>query len=299
MTIERKFIQQHLKELQIKEHIFEVLGKVGVARVKLQRTPLGEKILISCSRPGLVVGRAGSNIQKLTQNLKSRFGLENPQIEIEELTNPMLEASILAEMISNSMERFGIGRFKGIGHKAMNEAMNAGALGVEILISGKVPSQRAKTWRFYNGYLKKCGDVAIEGVDIVYRVALLKSGIVGIKVSVMPPTTILPDRIEINAVDDKAIFVEEVVGTPDDVEAKIEEAKEKRRAPRKKKEDTDGAKAADSDRSKRAPRKRKEDEDAKTAETAPENAPSAAPEPAAPEPAAPEPAAPAAEEKIE
>lgn len=261
MTIERKFIQQSLKELQIKEYIFEVLGKVGVARVKLQRTPLGEKILISCSRPGLVVGRAGSNIQKLTTELKAKFGLENPQIEIEELTNPMLEASILAEMISNSMERFGIGRFKGIGHKAMTEAMTAGALGVEILVSGKVPSQRAKTWRFYNGYLKKCGDVAIEGVDIAYRVALLKSGIVGIKVSVMPPTTVLPDRIEINAPDNKEIFVEEVTGasTVADVEMKVEAAKasegeKPKRAPRK-----TTAAGADGDKPKRAPRKKKDD----------------------------------------
>jgi small subunit ribosomal protein S3 len=250
MTIERKFIQQNLKELQIKEYILETLGKVGVAHVQLRRTPLGEKILISCSRPGLVVGRAGSNIQKLTTELKARFGLENPQIEIEELTNPMLEASILAEMISNSMERFGTGRFKGIGHKAMTEAMRSGALGIEILISGKVPSQRAKTWRFYNGYLKKCGDVAVEGVDISYRVAVLKTGVVGIKVSVMPPTTILPDRIDINP--EEPGIVEEITGSSKavELEEKVEEAP-KKKAPRKK--------AEGDEKPKRAPRKKKEE----------------------------------------
>ena len=197
MAIERKFIQQNLKEFQIKEHIFSSLGKVGVAGVKLQRTPLGEKILVHCSKPGLVVGRGGASIQRLTVELKERFGLENPQIEIAELANPMIEPEILAEMISNSLERFGAGRFKGVGHKAMSEAMRSGALGVEILISGKIPSRRAKTWRFYNGYLKKCGDVAIAGVNIAYRIAKLKTGVVGVKVSVMPPTTILPDRIDL------------------------------------------------------------------------------------------------------
>lgn len=258
MTIERKFIQQNLKELQIKEYILESLGKVGVARVQLRRTPLGEKILISCSRPGLVVGRAGSNIQKLTTELKARFGLENPQIEIEELTNPMLEASILAEMISNSMERFGTGRFKGIGHKAMTEAMRSGALGIEILISGKVPSQRAKTWRFYNGYLKKCGDVAVEGVDISYRVAVLKTGVVGIKVSVMPPTTILPDRIDINPME---VFVEEVTGTKTaaPVEAAVEQAEQK---PKRK----SAKKAEGEEAPKKVPRKKaaKKEESART-----------------------------------
>jgi len=210
MAIERKFVQQNLKELQIRDHIFSVLGKVGVAELKLQRTPLGEKILIRCSRPGLVVGRGGQNIQRLTQELKDHFQLENPQIEIEEVGNPMLEPTILAEMISNSLERFGPGRFKGIGHKALNEAVRAGALGVEILVSGKIPSQRAKTWRFYSGYMKKCGDVAIEGVNVAYRIARLKLGVVGIKVSVVPPTTIMPDRIDIHEVG-----VEDVTGKPE------------------------------------------------------------------------------------
>lgn len=254
MAIERKFIQQNLKEFQIREHVFETLGKVGVSELKLQRTPLGEKILIRCSRPGLVVGRGGSNIQQLTQELKDRFGLENPQIEIEEVANPMLEPDILAEMISNSLERFGAGRFKGIGHKAMAEAMRAGALGVEILISGKVPSQRAKTWRFYSGYLKKCGDVAVEGVNIAYRIAKLKVGVVGIKVSVMPPTTILPDRIDIIPIGE-----EEVTGAAPvvELEKKVaaaegkEEKKPRKRAPAKK----DG----EAKPRKRAPAKKKDD----------------------------------------
>ena len=240
MAIERKFIQQNLKEFQIKEHIFNSLGKVGVAHVKLQRTPLGEKIVVGCSRPGLVVGRGGANIHRLTDELKESFNLENPQIEIEELTTPMLEPDILAEMISNSLERFGAGRFKGIGHKAMNEAMRSGALGVEILISGKVPSQRSRTWRFYSGYLKKCGDVATEGVDVAYRIAELKTGVVGIKVSVMPPTTELPDQIDIieSGVEEveKPADMEEAEKKPAEP-AKKPDSKEKKpkKAPKEKK----------------------------------------------------------------
>jgi len=86
-------------------------------------------------------------------------------------------------------------RFKGIGHRAMTDVMNAGALGVEIFISGRIPSSRAKTWRFYNGYLKKCGNTAITGVNKAYATAFLKTGVAGVKVSIMPPDTKLPDRI--------------------------------------------------------------------------------------------------------
>lgn len=195
MAIERKFVTQNLKEFRIREFVSQQLSRVGLSDIKLQRTPLGDKIFVKASRPGLVVGRAGSNIQKLTATLKAEFKLDNPQIEIEEVQSIGLDANIIAEMIVNSLERFGSQRFKGVGHKAVQEVMNAGALGVEILISGKVPSQRARTWRFYQGYLKKCGDVAITGVDVAYKTAVLKSGAVGVKVSIMPPTTKLPDQI--------------------------------------------------------------------------------------------------------
>jgi len=226
--IERNFVTQNIKEFEIKEYIRNNLSRVGLSDVKLQRTPLGEKIIISTSRPGLVVGRSGNNITKLTKDLKRVFKLENPQIEIEEVTNTELDANIIAEMIANSLERFGTARFKGIGHKAMATVMNAGALGVEILITGKVPSARAKTWRFYQGYLKKCGDVAISGVKSAYTVAKLKSGTLGIKVSIMTPDIILPDKISV--LKEQGELVEEIEEVKDksvekEMQMKINELK--------------------------------------------------------------------------
>lgn len=194
--IERKFVAENLKEYQIEEYMRSILGKAGIAYIKLQRTPLGEKILVCASRPGIIVGKSGSNIAKLTKDLKDRFQLDNPQIELVEAENPLLDANIMAESIANSLERFGTSKFKGIGHKAMTDIMNAGARGVEILISGKVPSSRAKTWRFYMGYLKKSGDVAVSGVKVAYAQAKLKTGIIGVQVRIMPSTTILPDDIQ-------------------------------------------------------------------------------------------------------
>ena len=64
--IERQFVNQNLKEFQIQEYISQTLGKVGHSHTKLQKTPLGEKIIVYASRPGLVVGRKGTNIKKLT-----------------------------------------------------------------------------------------------------------------------------------------------------------------------------------------------------------------------------------------
>jgi small subunit ribosomal protein S3 len=194
--IERKFVSENLKEYSIEEYLRTVIGKAGLSYIKMQRTPLGEKIIICSSRPGIIVGKAGSNIAKLTRDLKEKFGLENPQIELVEAENPMSDANIVAESVANSLERFGTARFKGVGHKAMSDIMRSGARGVEILISGKIPSSRAKSWRFYMGYLKKSGDIAISGVNTAYSRAKLKTGVVGIQVRIMPSTTKLPDDVE-------------------------------------------------------------------------------------------------------
>ena len=75
--------------------------------------------------------------------------------------------------------------------------MNSGARGVEIIISGKIPGSRAKSWRFLQGYLKKSGDIAISGVRHAQVSALLKSGIIGVKVAIMPPDIEMPDHVEV------------------------------------------------------------------------------------------------------
>jgi small subunit ribosomal protein S3 len=217
-VIERKFVNQNIKEFEIKEYVKSNLQRVGLSDVKLQRTPLGEKIIISTSRPGLVVGRSGTNITKLTKDLKEVFKLENPQIEIDEVTSIGLDANIIAEMIANSLERFGISRFKGIAHKAMSDVLTAGAFGIEILIAGKVPSARAKTWRFYQGYLKKCGDIAVSKIKVAYAAAQLKSGTVGVKVSIMTPDTVLPDKIKLKKEEPEALEKTKEFGEVKDAE---------------------------------------------------------------------------------
>ena len=221
--IERDFIAQKTKEFYIKKYVESTLRHVGISQIRLKKIPLGEKIIINTSRPSLVVGSKGSNIKALTKALKKKFKLENPQIEINEVKNIFLDANIVAEQIAGSLERFGSARFKGAGHKTMDNVMRAGAMGVEIIISGKIPGARAKNWRFYQGYLKKCGDIAVSGVRKSKKSALLKSGIIGIKVSIMPPDLVLPDTIEI--LDEPIQIVEEI---------KAEKKKPKKKSTKKK-----------------------------------------------------------------
>ncbi len=210
--IERKFVKQNINEFQIKEFIISTIRNAGHSKTQLKKTPMGDKVVIDVARPGLIVGQKGQNIKALTVQLKKKFGLKNPQIEINEVANINLDAQIVADRIASALERFGSQRFKGIMHKALEHTLSSGALGAEILLSGKIPSSRAKTWRVYSGYLKKCGDIAITDVKSAQSQALLKTGIVGIKVKIMTPDTVLPDKIKI--LDEPITVIEEIKEKP-------------------------------------------------------------------------------------
>ena len=195
--IERQFVAQRLKEFRVQEYIEQELGRSGYSHTQIKRTPLGEKVIVYTSRPGLVVGKKGENIQRLTQVLKRRFKMENPQIEIGEIQNPFLDVHYVADRIASTFERFGSKRFKAIGYRTLQNIMDAGAMGAEIVIAGKVPSARAKSWRFKVGYLKKSGDISESKISRETLASNLKSGTIGVKVSIMTPDILLPDRLVI------------------------------------------------------------------------------------------------------
>ncbi len=193
---EKKFVNFKKEELGVKEYIKNSLGKGRISNVSIEFTPVGEKIVIATSKPGLVIGRKGEKIEELTRVLKKRFHLDNPHIEIKEIIDPSLDAQLVADEIALLLERQGALKFKIIAYKMLTQIMNSGALGAEIVLSGKLPAERAKSWRFAQGYLKKTGDPA-KVVDRAMSQAITIPGVVGIKVSILPPEAPIHDRIDI------------------------------------------------------------------------------------------------------
>ncbi len=199
---ERNIVKFKKEEFAIRERIKSEMGMGKISKVKIEYTPIGEKIVVSTNKPGLVIGKGGEKIEEITKMLKENFKLENPHIEIEEIKKPELDSQLIADNIALSLERFGPLKFKVVAYRELQKIMNAGALGCEIRLSGKLPSSRAKSWRFAQGYLKKTGDTA-RVVNRAQAVAQTKPGTVGVKVAILPPTAILKDRITI---DEKLIL---------------------------------------------------------------------------------------------
>jgi len=194
---ERKTIELKKDEFSIREFVKNTSGKGKVSRVGIEYTPVGEKIILSTTKPGLVIGRGGENIEKITRELKKKFNLENPHVEIDEIQIPEFDAQMIADEIATGLENMGPLKFKAIAYRTLQKIMNKGALGAEIRISGKVPGARSKSWRFSQGYLKKTGDTS-NIVDYALSIAQTKPGTVGIKVSILRPDVELVDKIEVN-----------------------------------------------------------------------------------------------------
>jgi small subunit ribosomal protein S3 len=230
----RKFIRIKKEEYGIKEHIKRSLGKGKISKLDIEYTPVGEKIVIYTSRPGLVIGKKGEKIEELTGVLRTRFKLENPHIEIREIKYPLFDSQLVADDIAMALERMGNLKFKVIAYKKLQEIIHSGALGCEIRLSGKLPSERAKSWRFAEGYLKKAGESKKE-VDRSKAVALTKTGIIGVKVAIMSPYAKVYDRIDITDV-----IKSQIKGSGENPEIVLEkntENEKKTKKPRKKQEE--------------------------------------------------------------
>ncbi|RIB35508.1 MAG: hypothetical protein BXU00_00130 [Candidatus Nanoclepta minutus] len=172
----------------------EFKGKL-ISRIIYFDTPLGEKILIFCARPRLVLGKANENLEKIL-NICKRIGFKNPQIEAVPVENPLLDANIVADLIASKIERQGARAARKIAMNISESVMKAGAIGIEIRITGKVIGERSSTIRIQKGKMKKSGEInKIFGTAISH--AFLPQGSVGVKVKILPPNATLMDNIRI------------------------------------------------------------------------------------------------------
>jgi len=183
MAVERHFIKRGIKEAQIEEFLAKKFSTAGYSHIDIQRTPLGTRIIVHANRPGLVIGKSGSRIKEITEEVQRRFKLENPMLDVKEIENPFLNARIVADRIAKSIERGSF--YKKVAGWYLSEIMRSGAIGVEIRISGKLGGQRGRFKKFKEGYIKHAGFYADNIVDKGQSKANLKLGIVGIQVKIL------------------------------------------------------------------------------------------------------------------
>ncbi len=195
MKAKQHFLSSGILKMSLDEYLENELARAGYGGVNLIKTPLGTRVVVKAARPGLVIGRHGKTVRELTEKLQELFGIENPQIEVEEITTPELNARVMAARLASALQR-GI-HFRRAGYSVLRRIMGAGAKGVEIIISGKLTGQRAKYQKFRAGVILKAGDPAMKYVDEATTSVVLKPGVLGVTVRIMRPDAELPDVVEI------------------------------------------------------------------------------------------------------
>ena len=222
--MEKSFVTEGLKRTKIDEYLEKELERAGYGGMDIHVTPLGTMVVVYAERPGMVIGRGGKTVRQITQNLKTKFDLDNPQVEVKEVDVPELNARIMAAKIANMLQR-GM-HFRRVAYSTIRRIMGAGAQGVEVTISGKIRGSRSAVAKFVEGYIKKCGEPADRFVEEGFAIAPLKPGVLGIVVRIMPPEAVLPDKVDILAPKVEEIIEEVVEDDSEEIEEVTEELEE-------------------------------------------------------------------------
>ncbi len=195
MSSERKFIRENIRRHLLKEYLFRETQRAGFGGLDVARTPLGTHITLIAERPGMVIGRRGATINRLTDEVEKDFGFDNPQIEVQEAEVPALNPGIMAQKLAIALEKGW--HFRRAGHSTVMRIMDAGARGCQVEISGKLTGDRHRTVKFRQGHIKYCGEPKHQWMRIAITTAAKKSGVLGLKVQIMDPHAKLPDEIDI------------------------------------------------------------------------------------------------------
>ncbi len=195
MSAVKYFVEQNSRRLAIDEFLSKELNAAGYGGVEIRKMPMKTEVVVHASRPGVVIGRRGSKIRDLTYILENEFGIENVQVEVNEIENPWLDAAVMASRLARQLER-GV-RFRRMAYWILRRVMRAGAIGCEIIVKGKLSSRRARYQKFKQGTIAKTGEPADAFVDEADDRAVLKPGVIGIKVRIMRPESKLPGIVHI------------------------------------------------------------------------------------------------------
>ena len=192
MAIERRFVEDGVRAARVEKYLRKELKRAGYGGTEIVRTPLGTQITIYAEKPGIVIGKGGKVVREITSNLQNDYGIESPQIEVQQVENPSFNAQIMAERLANSLERGWY--FRKAGSSIIRRIMESGALGCEVVISGKLTGARSRVQKFTEGYIKHAGEPSETIVEHGFAIAIKKLGTIGCQVKIVPPGAQLPDH---------------------------------------------------------------------------------------------------------
>ena len=230
MTQVKNVIKDNYNMMLLNDFLREEIKESGFSKIEISKTPTGTKIVLHVTRPGIVIGRKGTGIKALTEKIEKDFGYKNPQIAVEEIEKPELSPSVMCNRMSAHIERGTA--FRRATMWTINQIMEAGAMGVQITISGKLRGDRSAFEKHTQGILPRAGNYAknLVSEDIVHTKTPM--GLIGIKIRIAKKEKLihefeLKEKHNISPTPETENTKEEIQAKTESEQIKIEEEKMK------------------------------------------------------------------------
>jgi len=175
---ERNFAQKLEEDLMLRKYVRNRLPNAGVSQIEIKRTPKRITLTINTARPGIVIGKKGSEVDKLKEELQ-RLTSQDIQINIHEIKRPELDAHLVAENVIRQLESKV--SFRRAMKRAITSTMRMGAEGVRILCSGRLGgAEMARKEQYKDGRIPL--HTLRADIDYASLTANTQYGCIGVKV---------------------------------------------------------------------------------------------------------------------
>jgi len=192
--IEKYFVKQAFKKIDLERFFEKQFARAGFNSLSIVKTPMSTRLIVSVAKPGIAIGYSGKAIKGIGQIIEEKFGIKNPHIEVKSVEDPEYNVKYIVQGIVNDLER-GI-NWKQVAYRAVKSLSDMPIMGFELIFKGKMMSKggRKQKYRFISGYLKVIGDQT-KYVKSTMATACTKSGTIGVRLKLVPPNVLFPDKV--------------------------------------------------------------------------------------------------------
>jgi len=230
MTQVKNVIKDNYNMMLLNDFLRKEIKESGFHKVEVSKTPTGTKITLYVTRPGIVIGRKGAGIKQLTEKVETDFGFKNPQISVEEVPKAELSPSVMCNRLAAHIERGTA--FRRATMWTLNQIMEAGAMGVQITISGKLRGDRSAFEKHTQGILPRAGNYAKDIVSEDVTHTKTQMGLIGIKIRIARKENVISE-FKLKGLSEQELKIKDMKNKQDEIikteseQIKIEEEKMK------------------------------------------------------------------------
>jgi len=215
INTKKKFVADGVFQAELNEFLERTLGMEGYAGIEIRATSMSTEIRIKATKAKEILEKSGRKVRELKSLIEKRYNFNDVDNKVDLSIKPLPYArELCAPAQAENL------KYKLLGGTPVRLAANnilasvmrrGGAIGCEIIISGKIRGQRAKSQKYKQGYIVSTGQPKLEFVDVAVRHVELRQGILGCKVKIMQNTElavgkfrkIMPDVVKITEPKDE------------------------------------------------------------------------------------------------